>query len=271
MHHFLRYPILPPLIIFLLQITGCTTLSSNHAPTYIEPSTNMEFLFVAGGNFVMGDSAGKGHMREQPPRKVTIAPLAVGKYEVTFEQYDKFCKATNNIKPNDQGWGRGTRPVINVSWNDAMAFSVWLSEQSGQRFTLPSEAQWEYFSRTSRNNWASKNPEQNQANCDGCGSPWNRIGTAPVGTFPPNPQGLYDTAGNVNEWCLDTMHPNYVGAPVDGRAWIDKNVKEHVHRGGNWTSPPDDLDPYVRDFADAKFKGAYIGFRLVMENLATNK
>jgi len=262
----MRFGLFSTIALLALSTSGCALLGS-HRPDYVEPTTGMEFRIVPGGTFIMGDTTGTGNKRELPAHEVTISPFYVGIYEVTFAQYDIFCAATDCEGPSDSEWGREHRPVINVSWHDAMAFADWLSKKSGYKFTLPSESQWEYFAQTgtAKNTWTSSSPKNNRANCNGCGSPWDYVGTAPVGTFPPNPQGLYDTAGNVSEWCLDTVHQSYVGAPANGQPWIDANENRRIHRGGNWSFDPQDLDPFVRDYAEEDFSGNYLGFRLIVE------
>lgn len=147
----------------------------------------------------MGDLSGKGGADEKPVHRVTIAPFLMSKYEVTFAQYDAFAAATNRDKPHDQGWSRGNRPMINVSWDDAAAYADWLSAQTGKRYRLPTEAEWEYAARAgNRTEYCWGNDiGYSQANCDGCGSRWDNKQTAPVGSFQPNPFGLYDMHGNV--------------------------------------------------------------------------
>jgi len=126
---------------------------------------------------------------------------------VTFEQYDRFCEETGRRKPDDRGWGRGRRPVINVSWNDAKAFAKWLSRKTGRTFRLPTEAEWEYACRSGgkKVKYATSTGRLSHdlANYDGTGGRdrWKYI--SPVGSFAPNSLGLYDMSGNVWEWCED--------------------------------------------------------------------
>ena len=145
----------------------------------------------------------------------------MGRYEVTFAQYDAFVEATGREQPSDSGWGRGTRPVINVSWNDATAFAAWLSEQTGKRFRLPTEAEWEHATRAGSTTeyWWGNEIGSNRANCDGCGSQWDKEKTAPVGSFAANPFGLFDVHGNVWEWTSSCY---------------DGNCGVRVLRGGSW-------------------------------------
>ena len=139
----------------------------------------------------------------------------------------------------DEGWGRGDRPVINVSWDDAQAFVGWLSQETGESYRLPSEAEWEYAARAgteTRYSWGDE-IGTNRANCDGCGSQWDDRQTAPVGSFPPNPFGLHDMHGNVGEWVEDCWNDSYRSAPADGIAWLSGDCDRRLSRGGSWWSP----------------------------------
>jgi formylglycine-generating enzyme required for sulfatase activity len=180
-----------------------------------------EMVVIPAGKFRMGDTQGNGAKDEQPVHEVHIrGRIAVSRYEITFDQYDAFAKAAGRDLPDDEGWGRGRRPVVRVSWDDAVAYARWLSQQTGKHYRLPSEAEWEYAARagTETTYWWGNEIKQGLANCIGCGSRWDNQQTAPVGSFKPNPFGLYDTAGNVSEWVQDCWHDSYQGAPSDGSA-----------------------------------------------------
>ena len=207
---------------------------------------------------------------EGPQREVTIAAFDIGQTEVTFAEYDLFVNATGRELSDDEGWGRGTRPVIYVNWEDAQAYAAWLSEQTGETYRLPTEAEWEYAARarTSTRYWWGddvREGEEVYANCDGCGSEWDKKQTAPVGQFSSNVFGLQDTAGNVWEWTQDCWHDNYKDAPSDGQAWEEAaggDCSGRVLRGGSWILGP----RYVRSALRSKFapdyRGGVIGFRL---------
>ena len=154
-----------------------------------------EMVWIPAGSFRMGDIQGGGDSDEKPVHRVSVGKFAMGKFEVTFAEYDKFAQATGRKKPNDRGWGRGNRPVINVSWNDATAYAKWLSNQTGKTYRLPTEAEWEYAARagTETKYWWGNDLGKNRAACDGCGSQWDNKQTAPVGSFSANKFGLYDT------------------------------------------------------------------------------
>jgi len=212
-------------------------------------------------SFSMGSLNGKD---EAPVHTVTFTePFAVSLYEITFSEYDRFCKATSRSQPNDRGWGRGNRPVVNVSWEDAYAYTRWLSKETGHTYRLPSEAEWEYAARGKSNTayWWGAQMVNGKASCDGCGSLYDNDKTAPVGTFKPNGFGLYDTAGNVWEWCSDSYHKNYQGAPANGRSWSGDNSR--IFRGGSYRTPTDSLRSSYRNYGARNYSSDDLGFRVV--------
>jgi formylglycine-generating enzyme required for sulfatase activity len=232
--------------------------------------TGPEMVIVPAGSFWMGSKRGEqnAHENELPRHTVTIAqPFAIGRYPVTFQEYDHFCEATHRDKPNDEGWGRGNRPVINVSWIDARTYCEWLTEQTGQLYRLPTEAEWEYAARagTETAYWWGDEIGVNRTNCRGSGSQWSGKQTSPVGSFPANPFGLYDTSGNVWEWVQDPGHNNYQGAPKDGRVWENGYSNTiRVARGGSWDILAGDLRCAIRDRGHPGGRVNYLGFRLVL-------
>jgi len=234
-----------------------------------------EMVAIPAGEFQMGCVSHKGcNDEELPVRTVTFEePFAMGKHEVTFGEYDRFAEATGREKAGDGGWGRGERPVIDVSWDDAQAYVFWLSEQTGKRYRLPSEAEWEYAARggTTTNYWWGDDIQRDGkvwANCYGCGSEWDGVQTTPVGSFPENPFGLYDTAGNVWEWVQDCWHDSYEGAPDDGSAWEESkggNCGRRVARGGSWNDKPEDLRSANRNWSNTVYRSNDLGFRLAQD------
>ena len=203
-------------------------------------ATCPELVVVPAGRFRMGCVSGRDcHDSQQPVHEVELASFALGVYEVTFEEYDRFVQATGHRRPGDRGWGRGGRPVIDVSWEDAAAYVAWLSRETGESYRLPSESEWEYAARagtTTRYSWG-QDIGRNLANCDGCGSRWDADRTAPAGSFAANGWGLHDMHGNVWEWVADCWHENYARAPRDGTAWTSGgNCGRRVLRGGSWST-----------------------------------
>ncbi len=186
-----------------------------------------------------------GSTRLASGRDVTIAtPLAVGKFEVTFEEWGA-CVAGGGFflgscmsKPDDHGWGRGRQPAINISWDDAQQYVAWLSRKTGKAYRLLSEAEWEYAAQAGTGREQAIQLGANQANCDGCGSPWDNKQPAPVGSFAANAFGLHDMLGNVWEWTADCWNDSHVGAPADGAARTIGDCSRRALRGGSWFLRP---------------------------------
>ena len=229
-----------------------------------------ELVVVPAGSFLMGSPADEAVRadNEGPQHHVTIGePLAVGVYEVTFAEWDA-CVTSGGCgenQPDDEGWGRGRQPVMNVSWEAAQAYVAWLSRETGKAYRLLSEAEWEYVARagsTTRYWWGDEIGE-NRANCEGCGSQWDDEQSAPVGSFEPNGFGLYDVHGNVHEWVQDCWNENYTGAPNDGSALKTGDCSERVLRGGSWGyGGPWYLRSALRGWMPTAFWNRYIGFRI---------
>src|SRR5262245_29868313 len=201
---------------------------------------------VKAGAFQMGDVAGRGDKDEQPVHEVKLQKsFNLGKYEVTFDEYDRFALATGKPLLVDQVWGRGRRPVINVSWEDARDFAIWLSKQTGKRYRLPTEAEWEHAARSGGKDeiWAGTSDEGELGEYAWF-SQNSKNRTQPVGTRKSNtlePQGLHDMSGNVWEWVEDCWHNDYKEAPTDGSAWLEANggnCGQRVIRGGSWNFTP---------------------------------
>ena len=206
-------------------------------PTFRDCERCPLMVTVPAGTFIRGSP-------QSERRYVTIeTPFAVGVYEVTFDEWEA-CRRADGCpgdRPDDEGWGRGRRPVINVSWNEAQAFVTWLSRQTGQRYRLLSEAEWEYMARAGTETgffWGGSESDRcRYANgpdfLEPCTDGYERE-TAPVGSFAPNAFGLYDVLGNVEEWTQDCPSDSYGGAPTDGSAWQSGDCSQRVARGGSW-------------------------------------
>ncbi len=193
------------------------------------------------GSFAMGDLDRNGDDNELPVHQVTIKHnFALSQKEVTFAEYDLFALSTGRPLPADNGWGRGERPAINVSWNDANAYAHWIQQQTKQPYRLPSEAEWEYAARSGNQTlyWWGNEVGTNNAACDDCGSGFDGQKTAPTGSFSANSFGLHDMNGNVYEWVSDCYNENYDQAPLNGSSWDVGLCNYRVMRGGSWYDIP---------------------------------
>lgn len=246
-----------------------------------DASLGPELVQLPPGEFQMGSPATEGgRYNDERIRTVRItAPFAIGKYEITFDEYDKFAQATGRSPPDDRGWGRGRRPVIHVDWKSAVAYTEWLSKQTGQRYRLPTEAEWEYAARagTITSRYWGEDADQgcayaNAADLDGkqvfVGWPAMKchdghVYTAPVGSFRSNEFGLYDMAGNVLEWTCssytkDGKNPVHSCQEPDGS-------QEMVVRGGSWSDEPRNVRSAERHRSRIDFHDYFLGFRVVRE------
>jgi formylglycine-generating enzyme required for sulfatase activity len=220
-----------------------------------------EMIVLPKGEFMMGSN---DYDSEKPVHKVIIAqPFAMSKYQLTFDDYDEYCEATGAEKPYDRGWGRGKRPVINVTWHDAQKYCQWLSEQTGYEYRLPTEAEWEYACRAgSSTKWCFGDDESQLQ--DYAWYDKNSGGkTHPVGEKKSNKFGLYDMHGNVWEWCEDSWHKDYDGAPNDGSAWKNSNENRSLLRGGSWDSNADNCRSAYRNWFNRDDRYYNVGVRLV--------
>ncbi len=244
-----------------------------------------EMVEIPPGTFLMGSPTTEGRLyaNESPQRQVTIKKaFAAAIYDVTFDQWEACVAAggCNSYWPADQGWDRGKHPVINVSWDDAQSYIRWLNGKvlgvkpdlgslatplaASGPYRLLTEAEWEYAARagTKTAYYWGETRGVNNANCDGCGSQWDNKSTSPVGSFPPNPFGLYDMAGNVLQWVEDCYHETYAKSPVDGSAWVGGECRARVMRGGSWYNSSYYLRAANRYSNASYFRGMNIGFRV---------
>ncbi|MFZ1390942.1 MAG: formylglycine-generating enzyme family protein, partial [Dokdonella sp.] len=271
-------------------------------------------VVIPAGQFVMGSPADEsGHRDDEEPQRQVQIPVgfAIGQTEVTVAQFRVFTRAINyrseaeragtgsvydesSGRMNDRrgiDWQRdyeGGRasdklPVLNVSWNDASEYVAWLSQRTGKKYRLPSEAEFEYVLRAGSDTpywWGTGDPKSVLTNVTGDGdrSPskrsWGRAfnnysdgywGPAPVKSFPANPFGVHDIDGNLSEWVDDCWHDNYVRAPRDSTAWINPGCVRRVIRGGSWGSAPDQVRSAYRLSVPADTRSARLGFRVVRE------
>ena len=226
-----------------------------------------EMIVIPAGSFVMGSPATeKGrYTNEGPQHEVVLAKaFAVSKFDVTFADWDACVSVGGCPQVSDSGFGRGTRPVINVTWDEAQQYVAWFAKMTGRPYRLLTEAEWEYAARagsTTAYFWGD-DIGKNKANCIGCGSQWDNRGTSPVGSFKPNAFGLYDMAGNVWQWVQDCYVANYNGAPTDGSALSIDDCGFRVVRGGSWSSGPRSLRSATRSGSTTGNRSGNIGFRL---------
>jgi formylglycine-generating enzyme required for sulfatase activity len=221
---------------------------------------------IVSGTFEQGDTHGRGHEEEKPVHKVMIKPFAIGALEVTFEEYKRFAIDKGRPVPHDQVWGRGRRPVINVSWKDARDYAAWLSNKTGKRYRLPTESEWEYAARSGGKEevWAGTSDEKQLPTY----AVYDQRGTSPVRAKKPNGLGLYDMSGNVYEWVEDCWHKNYKGAPTDGSAWLEAGEGDcgrRVVRGGSWEDRPEFVRTSTRYGFQAGYRLYSVGFRLAQD------
>jgi formylglycine-generating enzyme required for sulfatase activity len=225
-----------------------------------------ELVIVPAGRFWMGspvDEEGR-YDREGPRHEVTIGyRFAVGRYAVTFEEYDRFCDATGRERADDENWGRGRMPVIHVNWHDAVAYCGWLSAEMDVAYRLPSEAEWEYACRAGPQTAYPWGGSWDASKANGArGGPGR---TTEVGSYPPNDWGLHDMNGNVFEWVADAWHDSYDRAPADGTAWVDRseeNQPPRVARGGSWFGNPWNCRSSYRVRDGPGLRTVNLGFRV---------
>jgi formylglycine-generating enzyme required for sulfatase activity len=252
-------------LIFLVLMfsSNACKMMKNAKSAKLKP--NIEWVSIPAGTFTMGSPLNEiDRDKNEPQHQVTLGAFKMSRYEVTFDQYDSFCEATGRAKPDDSGWGRGKRPVINVNWYDAKAFADFM----GCR--LPTEAEWEYACRagTTATFYTGDNLTTSDANYDGT-FPYNnnakgefRGKTLPVGSFKQNAFGLYDMYGNVWEWCND-WYGDYVTEPQTEPKGPETGVSK-VQRGGCWGTRGPRMRSATRDDAILNGSNNRIGFRVAM-------
>jgi len=253
-------------------------------------SEGPKMVVIPAGHFRMGDITGNYDNERKPVHKVSVNSFAMGRYPVTVGEFRLFVEATGYKTEAETGdgarvWKDGkwqtvkdanwhnpyfsqtdNHPVVCVSWNDAIAYTEWLSKQMGQPYRLPTEAEWEYAARagTETDYWWGNEIGKNRANCHNSGSKWSSKSTSPVGSFKPNPFGLYDTVGNVWEWCADNWHENYEGAPTDGSIWKGGDKSRRVLRGGSRGFNPFNCRSANRVRSTSDNRSQDIGFRVAV-------
>ena len=249
-----------------------------------------EMVVIPAGDFVMGSpEAESGHLDEKPRHTVKLAkPFAVSKFEVRFEEWDACTAAGRCPRAQDDGLGRGNMPAINVSWTDAQVFAAWLSEKTGQRYHLLSEAQWEYAARAgTQTPWFWGSAEDSFGSRKACeyANTHDEAGkeahpmyvwsshmcndgyaeNAPVGRYKPNGFGLHDMLGNVREWVEDCHIEGYKDAPTDGSARNASPCEKRVVRGGAWIDDPSTSRSAYRYAEEEPLRNYQVGLRVARE------
>lgn len=210
---------------------------------------------------------GRSVPAELPRREVSVSPFAIGKFEVTLGEYRAYARATGRKVPNKPRLMKSdTHPVVGITWEDAVSYTDWLSKQTGHSYRLPTEAEWEYAARAGSHLgywWGTEAVGADRAHCFDCGL--DPTVPSPVGSFAPNPYGLHDTAGNVNEWVADCYLPTYAGAPTDGSAVQGENCAQRAVRGGAYDSPVAQLRSSSRIKRRTGTPYDAVGFRVVRD------
>ena len=226
-----------------------------------------EMIVVPAGDFMMGSpTTEKGRFpNEGPQQHVTIArSFAVAKFDVTFADWDACVSVGACPVAGDGGYGRGTKPVINVSWDDAEQYVAWFSRMTNRPYRLLTEAEWEYAARAGSHHRLSLGRRHRQRECrlQGVRKQWDNRETSAVGSFKPNDFGLYDMNGDVWQWVQDCYHGDYNGTPTDGSAWSGGDCKFRDLRGSSWRSDPQYLRSANRLWLAPDSRHDDIGFRI---------
>jgi formylglycine-generating enzyme required for sulfatase activity len=255
---------------------------ANAPPAFRDCDVLPVMVALPAGRYRMGDVLGTGSAYEKPVHEVTLRRFAIGRFEVTRGEWNACVAAAACVVPGGEAGGDPQLPVAELSWTDIQPYLAWISMRSGQRYRLPSEAEWEYAARAgleSQYSWGNLvEPACEQANSfDRAGHrghpQWGwqiecndrYASSAPVGRFPPNAFGLHDMLGNVWEWVADCWHADYEGAPTDGSAWLGEGCRKHVNRGGGWGNHPRTLRLSNRDADETASRSDGLGFRVARD------
>ena len=264
-------------VILFASVIACTENKLPHTPTYLQDtlkngSSGPKLAVIPAGLGIVGGEDLIPFKNHGPQHSVlSDKEFALGVAEVTFDEYDAFCQSTFTECPDDNGWGRGKQPVINVSWLSAMAYAEWLSEQTNQVYRLPSEAEWEYAARggTSTNYWWGDEYIQGIDHCDrdlgGCPKGTELSEPGPAGRFKANPFGLLDVTSNVLEWVLDCYSSNHKEASGTMKARFDGSCGEKVFKGSSWLAAQPYVHVFIRGRLESNDKGRDLGFRVLRE------
>lgn len=223
------------------------------------PAREPEMIAIRGGSFAMGSN---DDPTERPVHQVTVKPFSIGKYPVTVQEWNE-CAAAKAC--GFTSTGKDDAPVTNVSWSDAQQYAAFLAQAAKKPYRLPSEAEWEYAARggTQTKYWWGDKVQPGMAGCKDCGDVAAEQ-PVKVGSFKPNPFGLFDMGGAVDQWVEDCWHRTYQGAPGDGSAWIGGDCGSHVLRSGSWKNDARYVRPANRDSYDTNVRYPTHGFRVAL-------
>ena len=226
------------------------------AATIREPEMNM----LLGGSFIMGSNEDAS---EKPVHQVTIKPFAISRYPISVREWNQ-CAAAKACPFTAAG--KDDAPVTNVSWSDAKQFVAWLAGATRKPYRLPTEAEWEYAARggTHTRYWWGEELQPGIANCKNCTDIGAVEQPIKIGSFKPNPFGLYDMGGGVDQWVEDCWHKNYQGAPSNGSPWLESDCGSHVIRSGSWKNDARYVRPANRDSYDTNVRYPTHGFRVAL-------
>ena len=264
-------------IIVCSFMIACADNKPPHIPIYLQDtlkngSLGPKLAIIPAGTGVVGGEELIPFKNHSPQHKViSTQEYAMGVAEITFAEYDAFCKSTFTHCPDDNGWGREDQPVINVSWLDAMDYTEWLSEQTNQIYRLPSEAEWEYAARggTSTNYWWGDEYIQGIDHCDrdlgGCPEGTEISKPGPAGRFKANSFGLFDVTSNLLEWVLDCYCSDHRRATNTMEARLDGNCGEKIFKGSSWLTAQPYVHIFTREGINSDYKSREIGFRVLRE------
>jgi len=238
------------------QSASSATPAAQPVSAVREPEMNP----IRGGSFIIGSN---DDVTEKPTHQVTIKPFAIGKYPTTVREWNE-CAAAKAC--GFVATGKDDAPVTNVSWSDAKQFVAWLAGATRKAYRLPSEAEWEYAARggTQTKYWWGDQFEPGMANCKNCSDVAAAEQPIKVGSFRPNPFGLYDMGGGVDQWVEDCWHKNYQGAPSDGSPWVEGDCASHVIRSGSWKNDARYARPANRDSYDTNVRYPTHGLRVAL-------
>ena len=221
-----------------------------------------ETIALRGGSFTMGSNE---EISEKPTHQVTIKPFAIGKFPVSIQEWNA-CAAAKAC--GFVAVGKDDAPVTNISWSDAKQYVAWLAETTQKPYRLPTEAEWEYAARagTQTKFWWGDQFQPGMVNCKNCSDTATTEQPIKVGSFKPNPFGLFDMGGGVDQWVEDCWHRNYQGAPADGSAWVEGECASHVIRSGSWRNDARYARPSNRDSYDTNVRYPTHGFRVALSD-----